>query len=142
VADTDTNAVGTLAHKYFTDLESDKRVHSRDNLRAWLWFSCPADLRGPVGEAIEEMLRDGLSQDDIRKLWGESTTPIYDVLDELTGERMAAAQIRRCGEGPEWIYTDDVNGCKLLGCGDYFYRLLRDPKTGEIFRLEDEEAPC
>jgi len=44
-----------LATKYFADLESDGRTDNEDNLTAWLWFSCPADLRTAVREQIENL---------------------------------------------------------------------------------------
>lgn len=44
-----------LAKQYFADLESDGRQDTDDNLRAWLWFTCPANLREPVAAKIESL---------------------------------------------------------------------------------------
>lgn len=43
-----------LADQYFADLARDGRQDNPENLRAWLWFTCPAHLRGEVRERIEE----------------------------------------------------------------------------------------
>ncbi len=50
--------INDLANQYFTDLEADGRTDSDDNLRAWLWFTCPANLREPVAEKIESLRKE------------------------------------------------------------------------------------
>ena len=44
-----------IADQFFTDCERDNRSPNPENLRAWLWFSCPAQLRSEIEELI---LRD------------------------------------------------------------------------------------
>jgi len=46
--------IESLAEQYFIDLERDNRQDTRENLRGWLWFTCPAHLRTEVAEAIEQ----------------------------------------------------------------------------------------
>lgn len=41
-----------LVNQFFTDCERDNRQPNEENLRAWLWFVCPANLREEVGPAI------------------------------------------------------------------------------------------
>ncbi len=41
-----------LTRQYFEDLLRDNRIDSDDNLRAWLWFQCPARLRNQVEDEI------------------------------------------------------------------------------------------
>lgn len=45
-------AIAGLVDTFFADLEQDGRPATEDNLRAWLWFTCPAQLRGDVESAI------------------------------------------------------------------------------------------
>lgn len=42
-----------LANQFFADCATEGRAADRESLNAWLWFSCPADLRGPVRGIIE-----------------------------------------------------------------------------------------
>ena len=44
--------VNELADGFFADCETDGREPNEVNLRAWLWFTCPARLRGEVATAI------------------------------------------------------------------------------------------
>lgn len=44
-----------LAHQYFEDLMREKSDDNDDNLRAWLWFTCPAHLRSDVEGKIRGM---------------------------------------------------------------------------------------
>lgn len=37
---------------FFADLVQDGRAATEENLRAWLWFTCDASLRGEVESAI------------------------------------------------------------------------------------------
>jgi len=41
-----------LAQQYFSDLDRDDRADTAENLRAWLWFTCPAHLREDVRATI------------------------------------------------------------------------------------------
>ena len=41
-----------LVNSFFTDCEQDARQPNEENLRAWLWFVCPTNLREQVGPAI------------------------------------------------------------------------------------------
>jgi hypothetical protein len=47
--------INVLAQGYFDDLESDGRNDTPENLRAWLWFTCPAILRQEVEAKINQM---------------------------------------------------------------------------------------
>ena len=49
-----TPEITALAQQYFADLERDNRTDNDENLRAWLWFTCPAHMRIGVGTAIEQ----------------------------------------------------------------------------------------
>lgn len=44
--------ISDLVETFFRDLEQDHREATEDNLRAWLWFVCPAHLRSRVEPAI------------------------------------------------------------------------------------------
>jgi hypothetical protein len=44
--------VEQLSEQYFSDLASENRSDTDDNLTAWLWFTCPADRRDDVRQAI------------------------------------------------------------------------------------------
>ena len=41
-----------LADAFFRDCEIDNRVANEENLRAWLWFTCPAAMRRDAEKAI------------------------------------------------------------------------------------------
>jgi hypothetical protein len=47
--------INDLAHQYFEDLKQDGRVDTPENLRSWLWFTCPAHLRTEVSATIEHI---------------------------------------------------------------------------------------
>ena len=41
-----------LVDVFFDDLEQEACTATEGNLRAWLWFTCPASLRSEVEPAI------------------------------------------------------------------------------------------
>ena len=41
-----------LVNRFYADCTQDAREPNEDNLRAWLWFVCPAEHREAVGDAI------------------------------------------------------------------------------------------
>ncbi len=43
-----------LALQYFADLQRDVRQDNNANLNAWLWFTCPANMREIVRAEILE----------------------------------------------------------------------------------------
>jgi hypothetical protein len=47
--------IDVLAQKYFDDIETDGRNDTPENLLSWLWFTCPANLRGEVETKINQM---------------------------------------------------------------------------------------
>ena len=49
------NETDQLAEQYFRDLKQDGREDNEENLRAWLWFTCPARLRVDVQAEIERI---------------------------------------------------------------------------------------
>jgi len=55
-------SVEQLARQYFADLARDGRTDTAENLRAWLWFTCPAHMRGEIEQEIQKM-RDEASHD-------------------------------------------------------------------------------
>jgi len=46
------NNITELVNGFFTSCAKDGRQPNEENLRAWLWFICPANLREEVGPAI------------------------------------------------------------------------------------------
>ncbi len=48
-----------IADQFFIDAERDGRQINEVNLRAWLWFTCPAEMRVPVERAIRADERMG-----------------------------------------------------------------------------------
>lgn len=54
IADRYREQINALADAYFRDLERDGRQDTEEDLRAWLWFTCPAHLRVEVEAQIEE----------------------------------------------------------------------------------------
>lgn len=68
-----------LAEQYFTDLPREGRVDSEQNLRAWLWHTCPATRRDPVEGEIwllraerlrQRRLEAGYTQQQLAELAG------------------------------------------------------------------------
>lgn len=48
----DGQTVRDLAGGFFTDCDQDGRAPNDENLRAWLWFTCPAHMRPEAEAAI------------------------------------------------------------------------------------------
>jgi hypothetical protein len=46
--------ITNIVNQYYADLQRDGREDNEENLRAWLWFTCPAQLRREVDSAIQE----------------------------------------------------------------------------------------
>ncbi len=44
--------IAGLVDAFFADLAADGRAATEENLRAWLWFTCPAPLRSETERAI------------------------------------------------------------------------------------------
>jgi hypothetical protein len=44
--------INEMVDVFFTDLERDSRLANEESLRAWLWFTCDASMRGEVETAI------------------------------------------------------------------------------------------
>jgi hypothetical protein len=42
-----------LAEQFFSDCKQDNRVPNWENLKGWLWHTCPASLRVEVMELIQ-----------------------------------------------------------------------------------------
>lgn len=42
----------SLANQFFADAETDGREPNRTNLAAWLWFTCPANMRTDVESVV------------------------------------------------------------------------------------------
>lgn len=51
--------VAELVARFYADCAADDRTPNEENLRAWLWFVCPAELRTQAGEAIAHDERFG-----------------------------------------------------------------------------------
>ncbi len=46
------DSIERLTSQFFADCAQDYRLPNEENLRGWLWFTCPASLRIEVGTAI------------------------------------------------------------------------------------------
>jgi len=55
---TEGETVAYLAHQYFVDLTRENQSDNDKNLRAWLWFTCPARLREQVSPAILKLRKE------------------------------------------------------------------------------------
>lgn len=44
--------ISALINQFFVDCERDNRSPNDRNLDAWLWFTCPAQMREQVGAGI------------------------------------------------------------------------------------------
>ena len=51
--------VAELVARFYADCAADDRTPNEENLRAWLWFVCPAELRTQVDEDIAHDERFG-----------------------------------------------------------------------------------
>jgi hypothetical protein len=58
-----TDEIGLLAAQYFRDLERESRKDTASNLRAWLWFTCPANLREEVEAEIVKQRKQGVKHE-------------------------------------------------------------------------------
>jgi len=117
--------IDNLAKRYFIDLSANSREDTDENLRAWLWFSCPADLRDAVRERILALRRNTLPKFLIGDSADERTFVVH-----LHWPRFVAQVAEPSGEElpvVDW-YDDPPADEKFLA------RLMRE--AGEFWQAE------
>ncbi len=58
-----------IANQFYADLEREDQPCTEQNLRAWLWFTCPAHMRSAVEPLIrtDERWQSGQDQRTVTK---------------------------------------------------------------------------